>query len=136
LALNRHLTLGLYNIEINKRGIQLMRQRIVDIAGFKEDVGLDFETLKELYMIFADEIKKEKEAVNIHLRDEEVGELRKAVHNIKGIASSYRTLNVFESARNLDVKLKNQELENINTYVSELNEGIDEAVREIVCYFK
>lgn len=113
-----------------------MSYAIVDIAGFKEDVGLDFETLRELYMIFADEIQKEKEAVNKHFKDQEVGELRKAVHNIKGIASSYRTLNVFERARNLDFKLKHQDFENINIYVSELNEGIDEAVKEIVCYFK
>lgn len=113
-----------------------MSQRIVDIGGFKEDIGLDYETLKELYMIFADEIRKEKEAVNRHLRSEEIGELRKAVHNIKGIASSYRTLNVFESARNLGAKLKLQDFEDINNYVFELNEGIDEAVREIVRYFK
>ncbi|WP_282437942.1 hypothetical protein [Desulfosporosinus shakirovi] len=37
-----------------------MRQRIVDIAGFKEDMGLDLEALKELYMIFVGEIKKRK----------------------------------------------------------------------------
>lgn len=113
-----------------------MNLTIVDIEAFKEDVGLDYQTLKELYMTFIEELQSEKEAVNKHLTINEVGNLRKAVHNIKGIASSYRTKRVFEQAKNLDVKLKFEDFNDLNNYVRELNQGIEEAVREITKYFE
>jgi len=112
-----------------------MSQKSVNIGAFKKDVGLDYDTLKELYMVFVDEIKSEKEVVNRHLALGEIGDLRKAIHNIKGIASSYRAPYIFEHARNLDVKLKLQDFNDIKSYVLDLNERIDDAVREINQYF-
>lgn len=113
-----------------------MNQRTVDINGFREDIGLDEDALKELYFIFVEELKKELEEVNYYSGSGEVEKLRKAVHNIKGIASSYRTENVFVSAKDLDLRLKYQDLENLNPYVKDLNDKIIEAVNQINLYFK
>lgn len=112
-----------------------MSQSIVDIIGFKEDLGLDYDTLKDLYMVFVEELIQEREKVNSHLILHEVEIIRKSVHNIKGIASSYRAILVFESARDLDVKLKLQDFEELNSFVEDLNKRIDEAVKELKIYF-
>lgn len=113
-----------------------MSQRVVDIISFKEDLGVDYDTLKDLYMVFVEELIQEREKVNSHVVLQEVELLRKSVHNIKGIASSYRTELVFESARNLDFKLKNlRDFEELNSLASNLNERIDEAVKQINFYF-
>lgn len=113
-----------------------MKQKIIDIDGFRREISLDYDTLKDLYLVFADEIKREKEAINRLVTIGEIGELIKAVHNIKGIASSYRTPIVFENARNLEVMLKHRDFENINNYVLELNKGIDDVYKEIDEYFR
>lgn len=108
----------------------------VDISTFQEDIGLDYSSLKELYLVFVDEIKQEMEAVNRYFSLREFQEIGKLVHNIKGIASSYRAFYVFESAKSLESKMKSQDFENINSYVLDLNEVVDEAIREINKYFE
>ncbi|KGK85755.1 hypothetical protein DP73_18210 [Desulfosporosinus sp. HMP52] len=112
-----------------------MSQRIVDIIGFKEDLGLDCDTLKDLYTVFVEELIQERERVNSHVILDEVELIRKSVHNIKGIASSYRTELVFESAKDLDFKLKHRDFEELSSFVADLNKRIDEAVKEIRLYF-
>ncbi|RFZ80562.1 hypothetical protein DS742_02460 [Lacrimispora amygdalina] len=113
-----------------------MEQKIVDIKAFQKDVGLDCDTIKELYLVFVEELEHGKHTANMQLCFENFTELMKVVHDIKGIASSYKAQEVYEIAKSLDIKLKSQDYVSINTYVLELNDAIDQVKREILQYFK
>jgi len=112
-----------------------MEMKIVDIDVFNKDIGLDYETLKELYLVFVEEINQEKEAVNNQLTLREFEKLRKSIHNVKGIASNYRAQYVFENAKKIDLKLNNEDYENLSSYISDFSKAIEEAEEEITKYF-
>jgi HPt (histidine-containing phosphotransfer) domain-containing protein len=112
-----------------------MEQIIVDIFTFQKESGLDYSTLKELYIIFAEEIKQEKEEIEEHLTDNNMEELINVVHKIKGIASSYRTPVILEIAGKLETELKNKEFGNLLGDIDKLNKAIDQVIDIITMYF-
>ncbi|AOT69308.1 Hpt domain-containing protein [Geosporobacter ferrireducens] len=113
-----------------------MDQRVVDIAGFQKDVGLDHDAVQALYLIFVEEVGKAKEAVNKCLPLGNLEELTRIVHDIKGIASSYRAQKLLNYAKNLDNTLKSKDIENIQKDAADMNEGIDQVMKEIICHFR
>ena len=120
------------NIRKEGRG----KMNVVDIQAFKKDVGLDEETLKEMYLIFSDELNQEKGALHRNLSLGLYSELAKTIHNIKGISSGYRAHRVYDHAKQSEAKLSCQDYENIDKYIGNLTEVIEEAVSEITKYFE
>lgn len=113
-----------------------MEQIIVDIFTFQKEAGLDYNTLKELYLIFADEIKQEKEEIEDYLSYNKIEELISVIHKIKGIASSYRTPIIFNYSSKLEAELKNRDFDNMLTDIDKLNKAIDQVTDIITMYFE
>lgn len=112
-----------------------MEQIIVDIFTFQKEAGLDYNTLKELYLIFVDEIKQEKEEIEEYLSGNNMEELINVIHKIKGIASSYRTPVILKIAGKLEAELKNKEYDNFLGDIDKLNRAIDRVIDIITMYF-
>lgn len=110
-----------------------MEQTIVDIFTFQKEAGVDYNTLKELYLIFAEEIKQEKNEIN---EINNVDELIKVIHKIKGIAGSYRTPVIFQYAAKIEQKLKDKDLDNLNRDLDKLNEAIQQVTDILGMYFE
>lgn len=113
-----------------------LNKDIVDIAGFQEAVILDYNTLKELYALFVEEIKKEQERLYKLLNSWNLEELKKSIHNIKGISGSYKARLVFENAKNLDYNIANSRLGDVMFDTAKLCEAIGETICVILKYFK
>jgi HPt (histidine-containing phosphotransfer) domain-containing protein len=123
------------NYNITKGG-EKMEQIIVDIFTFQKEAGLDYNTLKELYLIFADEIKQEKAELEDYLSCNKIEELISVIHKIKGIASSYRTPIIFNYAGKLETELKNWDFDNMLSDIDKLNKAIDQVTDIITMYFE
>jgi len=109
---------------------------IIDFDAFQEDLGLDYNHMKEFYLIFAEEICKEKEKIDRNLLEWKTDEIAKSIHNLKGVAANYRAIKVLEICKKIDMKFKNHNIENINYYLTALEEEIDETVDVIHHFFK
>ncbi len=112
-----------------------MSQEAVDITSFEQELYLDSDKLKELYLVFTEEIIKEKELIRKYSFLNMTAELSKSVHNLKGVSSNYRAHKLYEVTKKLDFKLKNQDFNHIDYYVMAVCELIDEATTEITKYF-
>ncbi|WMJ85316.1 Hpt domain-containing protein [Anaerocolumna sp. MB42-C2] len=113
-----------------------MDEIIVDIYSFRKDAGLDYDTLKELYFIFAEEIIQEKNEINTYLEQNKAEELLPVVHKMKGIASSYRTPVILEIAVGLESKLKNKDFDTLEPVINQLNKAIAQVADAIALYFQ
>lgn len=112
-----------------------MEKKIIDIIAFQTEAGLDEETAKELYSIFVAEMINYKEDLKQFFVAGNYDELKRRVHDIKGVSSSYRAYSIFESALVLDTKLKNNDLENIGEIFLKLLENMKQTVNQIQLYF-
>ena len=109
--------------------------KTVDFEAFKKETGLDDELVKELYIGFLEEISDEKEKICAQLAARELEKLAKTVHNIKGVSGSYMSMYVYEYAKELDAKIKESRLEDIDNMVTKLTNSIVDAEDEIKRYF-
>lgn len=91
--------------------------------------------LKELYEGFLEELLEEKDKLLRQLSHREYADIRKTVHNIKGISGSYMAFNVFDRSREFNARLKAGNTEEIATQVNLLVNDIIEAAGEIIDYF-
>ena len=113
-----------------------MDEIIVDIFTFRKEAGLDYNTLKELYFTFADELKQEKKELNTCYTQNKGEELLPIVHKMKGIASSYRAPAIFNNAIELEKRLKNKDFKNLDSDMDELNKAIDQVTDTIALFFQ
>lgn len=112
-----------------------MDKTIIDICTFQKDVGLDDQMLEELYLVFCEEIKRAKEDMNRNFSLSNLKEVKKIVHDLKGIASSYKAYSIFEDAKRLDAKLKCEDFDDIKSDILDLSEDIEVVIKEITQYF-
>lgn len=108
---------------------------LVDINSFQTETGLDNRTLKELYILFVEEISKYSNELEEKLLASKFDEIEQITHNIKGLASSYRCTHVLDIATIINGKCKNDDFVNINDIIKKLQHHIEEAVVEIQNYF-
>lgn len=112
-----------------------MTEVIIDFDKFMENIGLDYEGIRDLYSIFINEITKEKENMESYISLGKIDELSKVIHNIKGVSGNYRALNIFEVSKKIDEKLKQKDNENLHYYIIALSEIIEESISIINRYF-
>ncbi len=63
---------------------------MVDIRGFMEEMEIDNQMAREMYEIFAEELKEEKEQLLISWDRQDAEGFFGTLHNVKGISASYR----------------------------------------------
>ncbi len=113
-----------------------MKDRHVDIVGFQNMTGLDITLTKELYDIFIDEMVMQNQNLERSFTEGDFEELLKIIHDLKGIADSYRADYVYFNLIEVEKKLKRNDLTNLITYIEKLSEDMDAAVEEIHSLFR
>ncbi|NTV90238.1 MAG: Hpt domain-containing protein [Clostridiales bacterium] len=112
-----------------------MSDKKVDIDSLKADLEMDISSVKELYMVFIDELSEGiKEAMDL-LTSGKPGDTGHVIHSIKGISGNYKASEVYEAAQLLDARLKLMDYSGLEKSMSELKIVIDEAILEITEYF-
>lgn len=109
---------------------------IVDIKTFQKDTALPQDMLKELYLCFVDEMRNYKQQIDNNLMTPNKEQLKRVIHNIKGVAANYHSLGVFEITEKVYLKLKNNTVDGLTQDLLDLEEAIDQAIAFILEYFK
>ncbi|TYQ16679.1 UNVERIFIED_CONTAM: HPt (histidine-containing phosphotransfer) domain-containing protein [Acetivibrio alkalicellulosi] len=110
-------------------------KQVIDFDSFVKDVDVDNETMRDLYETFLEEILQERENLKSCLLQNDYTCAGKIIHNIKGISGSYKANELYEIAKNLDLKFKNKITDRSNIQINELLECIQVVCKEIKDYF-
>lgn len=73
-----------------------------DILAFQTELGLEEEELKDLYRHLMAELREIREELRQTFASGDSQRYFKAIHNLKGVAGSYRLFHVFDQAREID----------------------------------
>ncbi|MDQ2084922.1 Hpt domain-containing protein [Herbivorax sp. ANBcel31] len=111
-------------------------KKTIDFDSFIDDAGIDRETMKELYEVFLEEVLEEKEKLQYYFFHDNNQMMKKTIHNIKGISGSYKAYEIYDIAKELDEKLKNEEKTKSDFQIEELIKYIEIASQEINLYFE
>lgn len=100
---------------------------INDILTFQTELGLEEEELKDLYGNLMEELREIRKELRQTFARGDSQQFFKAIHNLKGVAGSYRLFPVFDQARKIDAG-KSQGLSalSLEDYAS-LDKALDEA---------
>jgi len=106
---------------------------VVDFNKFRNELEIDDETLKELYTVFLDELIMQKYYMKTQIEKRELDELKKTMHNIKGISGNYRVNKVWELSSRIydDLKIEGRSNNELNYLINKIEKLIDEAIDKI-----
>lgn len=113
-----------------------MKENIVDIDVFREELDLDYNVLRELYLEFSKELIQNKDDIDNFLSSQNIEELSRVIHSLKGVSGNYKAVKLYEVSKKIDSKLKSNDYENITYYMIALNEIIEESLKVISNYFE
>lgn len=106
---------------------------VVDINKFRDEIEVDDDTLKELYQVFIEELNQQKHLMKEQIRTMEIEELKKTLHNIKGISGNYKASKVWDLSSRVYDELrtgtKNQI--DLNNSISNIESSIEDTINEI-----
>lgn len=108
---------------------------LVDFNKFRAEIGVDDETLKELYAFFLEELIQQKENMKVQI---EIEEVKKILHNIKGISGNYKVIKVYELSSKVydELRIKGKYYSELNYMINKIEKLIDEAINEIKEFLK
>ena len=108
---------------------------LVDFNKFRTEIGVDDETLKELYEFFLEELIQQKENMKVQI---EIEEVKKILHNIKGISGNYKVIKVYELSSKVydELRIKGKDYSELNYMINKIEKLIDEAINEIKEFLK
>lgn len=111
---------------------------LVDFNKFRTEIGVDDETLKELYEFFLQELIQQKENMKVQIEKEEIKEVKKILHNIKGISGNYKAIKVYELSSKVydELRVKGKDYSELNYMINKIEKLIDEAINEIKEFLK
>ena len=112
-----------------------MEKVYVDFVGFQNDLELHDMMLKDLYINFVEELKKQKNLLIYQFQNSNIKEVSIIIHDIKGITANYRANQAYEISKQLNEKIKENNEVLINYYTQALIEVIDETITFIYAYF-
>ncbi|NLI91619.1 MAG: hypothetical protein GX434_05255 [Peptococcaceae bacterium] len=113
-----------------------MNSSIVNLHEVQDQLGLDDDTIKELYLVFVEDIKVERQNIEENLLSGNLERLEKSTHTVKGIAGNYHALKVYEHAVQCDMRFKQRDYENMDGNMSVLLGLIDEVIEQLYAYFQ
>ncbi|RII36709.1 Hpt domain-containing protein [Clostridium chromiireducens] len=106
-----------------------------DILGFTKDLGLNLEDVHNLYNELINEINFALAELKIFIAKNDITNISKIIHNVKGVTGNYRLIDIYEETTKINDALKSN---NYNSLKSDLNNLINIcylAVKEIQNYF-
>ena len=100
---------------------------IKDILAFQAELGLEDNELKDLYGNLMEELREIRRDLRQNLAKGDTQQYFKSIHNLKGVAGSYRLFHVYDWARKIEAG-KEQGLQGLppGDY-DRLEEALDEA---------
>ncbi len=107
-----------------------------NIKKFASDLNIDFEEAWNLYSEYLREVKIQITQASAYLQEKDWENLKKVIHNIKGLSSNYRIFNIFTEAEALDKELKNNVEVNARLYVDRLFVMVKNAENAIKNFFR
>ncbi len=106
-----------------------------DIKGFSNDLGLSLEDIFELYCEFIKELNLEISKLGKLLITENWDEIKKSLHNIKGVSVNYRITDIYEETVKIYNNLNSQKYDEIYACIENLTAVSNVAIEEISKYF-
>ncbi|MGE5627240.1 MAG: Hpt domain-containing protein [Solirubrobacterales bacterium] len=106
---------------------------VVDINKFRDEIEVDNDTLKELYKIFIEELNQQKNLMRVQIESMELEELKKTIHNIKGISGNYKALKVWDLSSKVYDELRDGEKNesDLNNSIKKIENSIEDTIDEI-----
>ena len=100
---------------------------IKDVLTFQAELGLEEQELKDLYRHLMAELREIRKALRQNFTEGDADRYFKAIHNLKGVAGSYRLFDVYDQARKIDAG-KGQGLSGMTAEdFARLDKALDEA---------
>lgn len=115
----------------------MKKKNMIDLDSLSREIGIDSSSVLELLRIYTDEMKGEMLEVQKLLRDQNWLQLKKTIHNIKGVSANLYLEDMVRSAQAIDTKLQNNTYQDIESSIREMLdvfqntlEGIQQAFTE------
>ncbi|WP_088187008.1 Hpt domain-containing protein [Desulfosporosinus sp. FKA] len=107
-----------------------------DLKGFSDELGLPLKDTAELFSEFIKEIKDELSKAENVLINNNVEELQRINHNIKGISANFKILDLYEQTCKISKTLKNScDILSLQSQLNDLFIIYENAVQEITAFF-
>ena len=94
-----------------------------------ENLGLEEEEFQELIRLFVETSMSDLEALHSALEENNATKVRMAAHSIKGAANNLGLVELYESAKEIEEKAKDDQLEGLTEMMSSLRTMLDELVQ-------
>lgn len=78
----------------------------IDLSYLAGELGVGLEDLHNLFLLYCSEMESEIARAGRFLEEQDWQLLRRTVHNIKGVSANLGLKAMFEAARTIDVRLK------------------------------
>ncbi|WP_270565388.1 Hpt domain-containing protein [Clostridium beijerinckii] len=109
--------------------------RDYDIICFSNDLGLNLQQVSELYAELINEFNLALSELKISITKNDLANIQKIIHNLKGLSGNYRITDVYEETTKINNLLKNSNYNNIEPHLSNLLTVISIALKKIRNFF-
>lgn len=106
------------------------RPPVIALEQLLDRVGHDYELLDELYGIFAEDIPQSLASLHTHATGQNLSEIKKLAHTIKGMCGNIGAARAAEEARNLELHAQAAELVACSASIRSLDERVTEFLAE------
>ena len=106
-----------------------------DINGFSNDLGLSLNDIFDLYCEFIKELNSEISRIGTLLITENWDEIKKSLHNIKGVSVNYRIIDIYEETVKIYTNLSSKKYDEVYAGIENLTAISNVAIQEISEYF-
>ncbi len=106
-----------------------------NIDGLISELEIELEDAAELYRSYEMEMKEEIEAMEELCSSKDYEKLERVIHNIKGVSANLGINDVYQTAADFDIKLKNGITDSADVNVAYLVLMIKNSIEEIKVFF-
>ena len=107
-----------------------------DITGFTHDLGLTMEEVSKFYAELINEINSAIVELKLIMIKEDLANIKKIIHNIKGVSGNYRISDIYRETTKINDALKNNHYTNLEKDLNHLFDVSNIAIKEIRNFFK
>jgi len=107
-----------------------------NIQGLADDMEVSLEILSSLYSEFFHEMKMNLEESKELSTSKDWWKLERVIHNIKGISSCLYIGDIYDVSQKLDIELKNEAYEHVNSDITTINNLLNSTEKDIREFFK
>ena len=107
-----------------------------DITGFTHDLGLTMEEVSKFYAELINEINSAIVELKLLMIKEDLANIKKIIHNIKGVSGNYRISDIYSKTTKINDSLKANNYTTLEKDLYNLFDVSDMAINEIKAFFK